>query len=210
MKPTTAPPSNIVPMYPDLTASPADSGGRVAVTVPIIAGHDRMMRAREFYSPEWHGRIVRDYLARVLISISYHRGAYGITPGPGKSLAASLAHFKDAADAWGNITRRPVTPFTFDTEVAEWREYQAAAAAVGVPLAALVRAAVAHRVRLWVEMDSATSHRMNPPATMKRKPRIDPPGPLKRSITTRHAKAMRRNQLPLRKTQPPPDLAAVG
>jgi hypothetical protein len=117
------------------------------------------MRSREFYSPRWHGNLVHDYLARVLISIAYHRGTHGITPGPGESLAASLAKFKDAADAWGNTNRRPVTPFTFETHVADWQRYQDAAAAVGVPLSELVRAAVAHRVRHWVAMDAGKTQR---------------------------------------------------
>jgi hypothetical protein len=154
MKPTTATPSNIVPMYPDPTVRPADSAGRLAVSVPVFAGHFRAMLARELYSPRWHDEIVSGYFHRILIAIGYHRGDFGISPGTGQTLAASLAKYKADADAWGNIKRRPTAQFTFEIDSVEWQKYRAAAAAVGVPLAALVRAAFAHRVRHWLGMDA--------------------------------------------------------
>jgi hypothetical protein len=124
------------------------------------------MTGRPHYAPAWLPRIVTDYTNRIGIKIRYHAGDFGIRPPASQSLAASLRPFKEAAKSPGRLpTSRQAVPVAFQMAAGGWRDVLDCAVAVGVSADELVRAAIAERIRQWLQMDAAQS------ATRQRKPR---------------------------------------
>ena len=128
----------------------------IEITVNVTSSHFDRMKGQKSYSPHWHAEIVRNYFTRLAIVIGVHRGGYaylGVVAT--KSFEDATQEYRIDAGIWGDMRgRRNLVPFTFVLQESEWQKMIEHAARIGAKPEALVRAALAGRVRLWLQMSA--------------------------------------------------------